>query len=66
LDVAKSRVVDCLQRVEDLLDLRLCTEGNWIFCVIFLNYSFVGVQAAMQQEDYEQVCDFIFLLINFE
>ena len=38
LDLAKGRVVDCLQRVEDLQDLKLCTEG---------------VTTAMRGEDYE-------------
>uniref|UniRef100_A0A914WXH7 Conserved oligomeric Golgi complex subunit 4 n=2 Tax=Plectus sambesii TaxID=2011161 RepID=A0A914WXH7_9BILA len=44
LDVAKTRVVECLQRVDDLLDLRLCTEG---------------VQAALLNEDYEQAAQHI-------
>lgn len=39
LDVAKSRVVECLQRVSDLRDLRTCAEG---------------VEIAMQQESYEE------------
>ena len=39
LDTAKSRVSDCQQRVNDLIDLRLCSDG---------------VQAALADEDYEQ------------
>ena len=39
LDIAKSRVSDCQQRVNDLIDLRLCSDG---------------VQAALADEDYEQ------------
>lgn len=38
LDVAKGRVVECLQRVSDLMDLRTCADG---------------VRTAMEQEDYE-------------
>ncbi|VDN28810.1 unnamed protein product [Gongylonema pulchrum] len=38
LDVAKGRVVECLQRVSDLMDLRTCADG---------------VSVAMEQEDYE-------------
>merc|ERR1712018_377728 len=37
--MAKSRVSDCQQRVNDLIDLRLCSDG---------------VQAALADEDYEQ------------
>ena len=39
LDTAKSRVSDCQQRVNDLIDLRLCSDG---------------VQSALADEDYEQ------------
>ncbi|GFO20693.1 conserved oligomeric Golgi complex subunit 4 [Plakobranchus ocellatus] len=39
LDLAKSRVVECMQRVEDILDLKFCTDG---------------VQTALQNEDYEK------------
>ena len=39
LDTAKSRVSECQQRVNDLIDLRLCSDG---------------VQAALADEDYEQ------------
>ncbi|KAL3859523.1 hypothetical protein ACJMK2_009739 [Sinanodonta woodiana] len=38
LDLAKSRVTACMQRVEDILDLKFCTDG---------------VQAALHNEDYE-------------
>ncbi|EFO27603.2 hypothetical protein LOAG_00872 [Loa loa] len=38
LDVAKGRVVECLQRVNDLMDLRTCADG---------------VRSAIEQEDYE-------------
>lgn len=39
LDVAKGRVVECLQRVGDLRDLRTCAEG---------------VEAAMKNEEYDE------------
>ncbi|RUS70593.1 hypothetical protein EGW08_021639, partial [Elysia chlorotica] len=39
LDLAKSHVVGCMQRVEDILDLKFCTDG---------------VQTALQNEDYEK------------
>jgi hypothetical protein len=39
LDLAKSRVSDCQQRVNDLIDLRLCAEG---------------VKSALADEDYEK------------
>nr|CRZ23295.1 BMA-COGC-4 [Brugia malayi] len=38
LDIAKGRVVECLQRVSDLMDLRTCADG---------------VRSAIEQEDYE-------------
>ncbi|VDM98302.1 unnamed protein product [Thelazia callipaeda] len=38
LDVAKGRVVECLQRVNDLMDLCTCADG---------------VRSAIEQEDYE-------------
>ncbi|XP_059139126.1 conserved oligomeric Golgi complex subunit 4-like, partial [Physella acuta] len=44
LDLAKSRVVDCMQRVEDILDLKFCTDG---------------VQTALQNEDYEKAAGHI-------
>lgn len=51
LDLAKTRVVDCLQRVEDALDLRLCTEG---------------IRSAMAGEDYEQAAGHVhrFLMLD--
>lgn len=39
LDVAKSQVTACITRVEDILDLKFCTDG---------------VQTALQNEDYEK------------
>lgn len=36
----KNRVTACIQRVEDILDLKYCTDG---------------VQQALQNEDYEKV-----------
>jgi len=36
----QSRVTLCMQRVEDILDLKFCTDG---------------VQTALQDEDYEKV-----------
>lgn len=44
LDMAKSRVVECLQRVSDLRDLRTCAEG---------------VEVAMQQGSYEEAAKHI-------
>ena len=37
---AQSRVTACIERVEDILDLKYCTDG---------------VQQALQNEDYEKV-----------
>ena len=39
LDLAKSRVAECQQRVHDLIDLKLCSEG---------------VVTALNEEDYER------------
>uniref|UniRef100_T1J554 Conserved oligomeric Golgi complex subunit 4 n=1 Tax=Strigamia maritima TaxID=126957 RepID=T1J554_STRMM len=39
LDLAKSRVTECSQHVEDILDLKFCTDG---------------VKTALQNENYEQ------------
>ena len=39
LDLAKGRVSECQRRVNDLIDLKLCSEG---------------VGAALKEEDYEQ------------
>ena len=44
LDTSKQKALQCLQRVDDLLDLRLCTDG---------------VQSALQSEDYEQAAGHI-------
>ncbi|CAG5130857.1 unnamed protein product [Candidula unifasciata] len=44
LDLAKNRVVECMQRVEDILDLKFCTDG---------------VQTALQNEDYEKAAGHI-------
>jgi len=44
LDLAKSRVVECMQRVEDILDLKFCIDG---------------VQTALQNEDYEKAASHI-------
>jgi len=41
----QSRVALCMQRVEDILDLKFCTDG---------------VQTALQDEDYEKVIATIF------
>ncbi|XP_052232014.1 conserved oligomeric Golgi complex subunit 4-like isoform X2 [Dreissena polymorpha] len=44
LDLAKNRVTSCMQRVEDILDLKYCTDG---------------VQQALQNEDYEKAAGHI-------
>ncbi|XP_060563239.1 conserved oligomeric Golgi complex subunit 4-like isoform X2 [Ruditapes philippinarum] len=44
LDLAKNRVTACIQRVEDILDLKYCTDG---------------VQQALQNEDYEKAAGHI-------
>jgi len=44
----QSRVALCMQRVEDILDLKFCTDG---------------VQTALQDEDYEKVIALTFLNI---
>lgn len=51
LDLSKTRVVDCLQRVEDALDLRFCTEG---------------IRSSMANEDYEQAAGHVhrFLMLD--
>ena len=43
----QSRVTLCMQRVEDVLDLKFCTDG---------------VQRALQDEDYEKVCSLYFMI----
>jgi len=40
ISCVQSRVALCMQRVEDILDLKFCTDG---------------VQTALQDEDYEKV-----------
>lgn len=39
--IFQSRVTSSIQRVEDVLDLKFCTDG---------------VQSSLQGEDYEKVC----------
>jgi hypothetical protein len=51
LDGAKCHIVDCLQRVDDLLDLRVCTDG---------------VQTAMQQEDYERAAQHVHRFLTLD
>jgi len=47
--VMQSRVALCMQRVEDILDLKFCTDG---------------VQTALQDEDYEKVTNrVVFVLV---
>uniref|UniRef100_A0A158R5M8 Conserved oligomeric Golgi complex subunit 4 n=1 Tax=Syphacia muris TaxID=451379 RepID=A0A158R5M8_9BILA len=51
LDIAKGRVVECLQRVSDLMDLKTCAEG---------------VKAAMEQEDYELAAQHIHKFLTLD
>lgn len=51
LDVAKNRVVECLQRVSDLRDLRTCAEG---------------VEVAMQKEDFESAANHIHRFLTLD
>ncbi|XP_037581438.1 conserved oligomeric Golgi complex subunit 4 isoform X5 [Dermacentor silvarum] len=51
LDLAKSRVTECVQRVEDILDLKFCTDG---------------VQTALQNEDYEQAAAHIHRFLSLD
>ncbi|VDN60209.1 unnamed protein product [Dracunculus medinensis] len=51
LDIAKSRVVECMQRVSDLMDLRTCAQG---------------VNAAMDQEDYELAAQHIHKFLTLD
>ncbi|ELU05879.1 hypothetical protein CAPTEDRAFT_225425 [Capitella teleta] len=51
LDVAKSRVTACMTRVEDILDLKFCTDG---------------VQAALQDEDYEKAAGHIHRFLGLD
>lgn len=51
LDLCKSRIVECLQRVEDALDLRFCTEG---------------IRTAMANEDYEQAAGHVHRFLTLD
>ncbi|WAR13627.1 COG4-like protein [Mya arenaria] len=51
LDLAKSRVTSCIERVEDILDLKYCTDG---------------VQQALQNEDYEKAASHIHRFRNLD
>ncbi|XP_013408885.1 conserved oligomeric Golgi complex subunit 4, partial [Lingula anatina] len=51
LDLAKSHVTACMQRVEDVLDLKFCTDG---------------VQTALQNEDYEQAAAHIHRFLSLD
>ena len=51
LDLAKSRVTSCITRVEDILDLKFCTDG---------------VQTALQNEDYETAASHIHRFRNLD
>ncbi len=46
LDIAKSRVISCIKRVTDILDLKACTDG---------------VREALAEEDYEAVFLYYFI-----
>ncbi|VDI53366.1 conserved oligomeric Golgi complex subunit 4 [Mytilus galloprovincialis] len=51
LDLAKSRVTSCIARVEDILDLKFCTDG---------------VQTALQNEDYEKAASHVHRFRNLD
>ncbi|KAI0235623.1 Conserved oligomeric Golgi complex subunit 4 [Lamellibrachia satsuma] len=51
LDLAKSRVTVCMQRVEDVWDLKYCTDG---------------VQTALQDEDYEKAAAHIHRFLSLD
>ncbi|XP_015922764.1 conserved oligomeric Golgi complex subunit 4 [Parasteatoda tepidariorum] len=51
LDITRSRVLECMQRVEDILDLKFCTDG---------------VQTALQNEDYEQAAAHIHRFLSLD
>ncbi|ESO03274.1 hypothetical protein HELRODRAFT_191984 [Helobdella robusta] len=51
LDLAKNRVMLCLQRVEDILDLKFCTDG---------------VQTALHDEDYEKAAAHIHRFLTLD
>ncbi|ESO82827.1 hypothetical protein LOTGIDRAFT_108827, partial [Lottia gigantea] len=51
LDLAKSQVSQCITRVEDILDLKFCTDG---------------VQTALQNEDYETAAGHVHRFRNLD
>ncbi|XP_064640478.1 conserved oligomeric Golgi complex subunit 4-like [Lineus longissimus] len=51
LDVAKSHVTSAMQTVEDILDLKFCTDG---------------VQTALQNEDYEQAAAHVHRFLSLD
>lgn len=51
LDSAKTRVTQCLQRIEDILDLKFCTDG---------------IQKALSSEDYEQAAAHIHRFLSMD
>ncbi|CAF0860435.1 unnamed protein product [Didymodactylos carnosus] len=51
LDVTKSRVVACLQRANDIIDLKKCTDG---------------VKSALEDEEYEQAAAHIHRYLNID
>ncbi|GAB1597611.1 conserved oligomeric Golgi complex subunit 4-like [Argonauta hians] len=51
LDVAKGHVSDSIQRVEDVLDLKFCTDG---------------VQSALQNEDYEKAAGHVHRFLSLD
>ncbi|CAG2163767.1 unnamed protein product [Oppiella nova] len=51
LDCAKTRVTQCLQRIEDILDLKFCTDG---------------IQKALTGEDYEQAAAHIHRFLSMD
>ena len=51
LDLAKTRVAQCLQRVGDILDLKFCTDG---------------IQKALMTEDYEQAAAHIHRFLSMD
>ncbi|KAL0275674.1 UNVERIFIED_CONTAM: hypothetical protein PYX00_003462 [Menopon gallinae] len=51
LDTTRSRVSECQQRVQDLLDLQLCSEG---------------VQTALKNEDYEKAAGHIHRFLSID
>ncbi|XP_054165051.1 conserved oligomeric Golgi complex subunit 4-like [Oppia nitens] len=51
LDLAKTRVTQCLQRIEDILDLKFCTDG---------------IQKALSTENYEQAAAHIHRFLSMD